>query len=144
MTTSNQHSDQAKQILQHYFRIGVEAAGHRWDNLNVTEVNHAVDSIIDATGQAITDVILQAAPNRFVRTSPDILTFNPVAADSWYLQFPDGGKLPVVGFGMVEGAEDHNTYTKPVTFVAHANGIAIAEEVLDRPWRLTTAKGVTG
>ena len=142
MTVSNQYSDQAKHILHHYFRLAVEANGSRWDNDNASEINQAVDSLIDAASQAITDVILtNALP---VRTYPDILTFHPTAADGWYVQFPDGGRQPVVGFGTVEQIEEGHTYIQPVTFVADANGIAIAEHELDKPWRLITAKGVPG
>ena len=59
MTTDKQR---ATSLLQHYLKFGLEAAGYRWDGDNQSEVADIVDSIIDAAGQAVADVILAAQP----------------------------------------------------------------------------------
>jgi len=74
----------------------------------------------------------------------DIISFIPQPADSWYLQFPDGQRLPIVGFGLVEVPDGENEYyVRPVTFIAYADHIEVAEEAIDKPWRIVTAKGVS-
>lgn len=48
MPANNFHTARAKSLLAHYLKFGLEAAGHRWDGDNQSEVADIVDSIIDA------------------------------------------------------------------------------------------------
>ena len=73
MTTDKQR---AISLLQHYLKFGLEAAGYRWDGDNQSEVADIVDSIIDAAGQAVADVILAASS-----AQPDALTRIAVALE---------------------------------------------------------------
>ena len=73
----------ATSLLQHYLKFGLEAAGYRWDGDNQSEVADIVDSIIDAAGQAVADVILAASsgqPDEPVQ--PDALTRIAVALEN--------------------------------------------------------------
>jgi hypothetical protein len=45
---SRRHTEYAKHLLIHYFATAFEAAGLKWDNDNVVEIEGVVDSIIEA------------------------------------------------------------------------------------------------
>ena len=90
MTTDKQR---ATSLLQHYLKFGLEAAGYRWDSDNQSEVTYIVESIIDAAGQAVADVILAATPAK------------PAFRPDW-IALPDGGWLRLSEIYLVDIARN--------------------------------------
>ena len=89
MPADNRSTVVAKRLLAHYLKFGLEAAGGRWGSDNQSEVADIVDSIIDAAGQAVADVILAASP-----AQPDALTriadaLERIAAQSDWIELSD-------------------------------------------------------
>jgi len=89
MPADNFHTARAKSLLAHYLKFGVTALGVHWDSDNTAEVDDIVDSMIDAAGQAVADVILAASP-----AQPDALTriadaLERIAAQSDWIELSD-------------------------------------------------------
>ncbi len=96
MTTDKQR---ATSLLQHYLKFGLEAAGGRWSSDNQSEVADIVDSIIDAAGQAVADVILAASS-----AQPDEPA-KPAFRPDW-IELPDGGWVRVSEIYLVDIARN--------------------------------------